>query len=311
MNTQDKTQNLITIESNRYKNKGFGIVFAIVIFISYFTLLPSLGKIIFPKKIENPGKFYVLSTLFTHELSFILINSCMFIIYKLKSPFFERYKTTLNKWPWEEDYSQWEALLKKTLKLLIFNHFLILPMVLLMFYIKDVCPMRTDYESLPDYIEVTLHILFFILCEDFGFYFSHRLLHHKYLYSHIHKVHHTYRQVVSISSEYAHPIEFIVSNLFTTSLGSIILGKNTHLYTYLLWIIIRVGESCDGHCGYEFSWSPYRLLFLSAGEDFHNYHHLFFKDNYGSFFTFWDRVMGTVNERYKEYVNSSKIIKIS
>ena len=215
----------------------------------------------------------------------------MFLIYKLKHPFFERYKTTLNKWPWEENYDQWIQLLKKTIKLLFLNHFILLPLVLLPFYLKDTCPMNTTYEDLPtNAIEIMVQILFFILCEDFGFYFSHRLLHVKWLYPYIHKIHHTYRQVVSISAEYAHPVEFIISNSLTTSLGPFILGNRTHLFTYLLWIIIRVGETADGHCGYEFSWSPYRLLFMSASEDFHNFHHLYFRDNYGSFFTFWDRI---------------------
>jgi len=299
--------NIVQYEKRRYHNKGYGIIFAFTFFCSFFFLAPIIGKIIFPVSIENPGKFYMFSTLFTHEVTFILINSIMFIIYKLKLPFFERYKTTLNKWPWEEDYNKWISLLKKTIKLLLLNHLVLLPLVLLPFYLSDTCPMNTKYESLPESpMEIMVQILFFMLCEDFGFYFSHRLLHVKWLYPHIHKIHHTYRQVVSISAEYAHPIEFVISNSLTTSLGPILLGNRTHLYTYLLWIMIRVGETADGHCGYEFSWSPYRLLFMSAGEDFHNFHHLYFKDNYGSFFSFWDRICGTVNKRYIDYVNRNK-----
>ena len=35
---------------------------------------------------------------------------------------------------------------------------------------------------------------------------------------------------------------------------------------------MRVMETVDGHCGYEFSWSPYRLLPFSGSSEYHNFH---------------------------------------
>mmetsp|Transcript_37364 Transcript_37364/g.38777 ORF Transcript_37364/g.38777 Transcript_37364/m.38777 type:complete len:98 (-) Transcript_37364:84-377(-) len=71
----------------------------------------------------------------------------------------------------------------------------------------------------------------------------------------------------------------------------------------MVWLTIRLGETADGHSGYEFPWTPYRLLFFSTGQEFHNYHHLMFDGNYGSFFTIWDRLFGTTNKGFLTYIN--------
>jgi methylsterol monooxygenase/4-alpha-methyl-delta7-sterol-4alpha-methyl oxidase len=60
-------------------------------------------------------------------------------------------------------------------------------------------------------------------------------------------------------------------------------------------------ETCDGHCGYEFSWSPFRLLPLSGSSNYHNYHHSKNVGNYGSFFTLWDTICGT-NKTYFRFL---------
>lgn len=57
-----------------------------------------------------------------------------------------------------------------------------------------------------------------------------------------------------------------------------------HIATLQLWLMLRIGETIDGHCGYEFSWSPFRLLPFSNSAESHNYHHSHNVGNYGSFF---------------------------
>lgn len=44
-----------------------------------------------------------------------------------------------------------------------------------------------------------------------------RLLHHPYLYKHVHKLHHEWTAPIGIVAIYAHPVEYLTSNLFTVS----------------------------------------------------------------------------------------------
>jgi len=145
-----------------------------------------------------------------------------------------------------------------------------------------------------------------MLIEDFAFYWSHRFLHLDFIYPYIHKIHHEYIHTVSVASEFCHPIEFLFGNVLTTNIGPLILGKNVHYATFLMWIILRLGETSDGHSGYEFSWSPYRLLPFSGSAEYHNFHHLNSKGNYSSFFTYWDKLNGTVNQSYLKFNEKKK-----
>jgi len=175
------------------------------------------------------------------------------------------------------------------------------------YVLSDTALSETDPTKLPSNSEVFTHILFFMLCEDFVFYWSHRFLHWEKIYPYIHKVHHRFNNSVSIASEYSHPIEFFIT-IVASSSGSIILGKTGHLLTYQLWQIIRITEAADGHCGYEFSWSPFRLLPFSGSSEYHNYHHINYKGNYCSLFTYWDRICGTVNPNYLK-IQNNKILE--
>jgi len=297
---------IINYEKNRYMRKGYGFMVAIIIFISWFTIILNIFKLWWPKKIENEGKFYVLACFFTHEISYVIFNSIQFIIYKLEHPFFERYKINDKEWPWKKNSQEWNLLLKDSIKNVLANHFIFLPLILMPYYIQNNSLTRVEYETLPDYKEVLLHTIFFMLMEDTSFYWVHRFLHIDSIYPYIHKIHHKYVNTVSIASEYAHPIEYIFGNIVTTSLGALILGKKAHLLTYLMWMTFRIAETTDGHSGYDFSWSPFRLLPMSAGSEFHNYHHLAFKGNYGSFFTFWDVICNTVHSKYLDFVEKNK-----
>jgi sterol desaturase/sphingolipid hydroxylase (fatty acid hydroxylase superfamily) len=132
-----------------------------------------------------------------------------------------------------------------------------------------------------------------MIMEDFLFYWSHRFLHLDFIYPYIHKKHHEFKDTISIASEYAHPIEAIIANIIPTSLGFKLLGDKCHLFTIVMWLALRITETIDGHSGYEFSWSPFRLLPFSGSSDSHSYHHSHNIGNYSSFFTFWDTICGT------------------
>lgn len=162
-----------------------------------------------------------------HMLWVIVANLCMWAIYHVELPFFERYKINPNPWPWHENKEEWNHLVKKSLLLCTFNGLVSLP--LLLFGSLSLTNFEVQYSfslnDLPDWKTLMFNIFFCMLCEDFGFHFTHRFLHWKRIYPYIHKVHHTYVTTIGIAAEYSHPIEFIIGAALPGALGSLILGK--------------------------------------------------------------------------------------
>ncbi len=182
-----------------------------------------------------------------------------------------------------------------------FNSFVSVPAIILVILYLDNWSIKYDLtmEGIPTAPRFALTIFFCMMCEDFGFHILHRFLHWKVIYPYFHKLHHTYTSTVSVAGEYIHPVDFFFSVLIPGSLGGMILGKHMHYCTFLLWSGMRTFESVDGHSGYEFSWSPYRLVPLSASATYHDFHHSHNVGNYSSFFSFWDTIFGTNAAFYK------------
>lgn len=302
--TNNTVEKVIKNDTVRYVRKGYGIIFASLVFLTYFFIVPPLiknyvwGKVL---DLASPKVLYVVLAYGNHEFMFLVSNLMMWFIYVKKIPFFERYRINPNrKWPWEENKKEWDIMLKKTFKSLFISHFIIIPIMVALDVYSGIS-IKFSIEDFPTISEIILSIGFFMIVEDFAFYWVHRILHQKSLYPYIHKIHHEYNNPISIASEYAHPFEFLIANLIPSSLGVKLLGAKVHFFTYLMWNTLRIFETIDGHCGYEFSWSPYRLLPLSGSANYHNYHHTHNIGNYGSFFMLWDTFMGT-NKSYFQYI---------
>ena len=132
-----------------------------------------------------------------------------------------------------------------------------------------------------------------MLCDDFYNYWVHRLFHYKYFYKWIHKKHHEYVIPISISAEYAHPIEVVFLNLAAPMIGVLILGDKMHFMTLILWTMLKSVEPAIVHSGYEFPWDFTKILPFSSPAVFHDYHHTHNLGNFSSFFTFWDIMLSS------------------
>jgi methylsterol monooxygenase len=265
-----------------------------------FFVLPSISQHIWPKKITNKFRFHFLAAPIVHTLALIVYNLFFLMLYKAKLPSIEKYRCNTEKWPWEEDAEKWNILFNKTIKVVVFHNLVIVPISSFLVNLHEDLWTRLSYESLPSVPEYCLHMVICMLAEDFWSYWLHRLMHHKALYKHIHKVHHDHKVTVSLVAEYAHPIEFVTVNMFATMLGPLILRSNMHCFTQMCWIMVRIFHTTLLHCGYDFDICPSRLIPFVSQASFHDYHHLMFKDNYGSFTTIWDYLCGTVGKNYEK-----------
>lgn len=129
-----------------------------------------------------------------------------------------------------------------------------------------------------------LSIFLMVLMHDAWFYWTHRLMHIKYLYKTMHRLHHLSRNPTPWATYAFHPYEAIVQiamlPLFTLflpihPLAIMIFFVNQHLY------------NVQGHLGFEnlprwFISAP--LARLTNTCTHHNMHHRFFKGNYGLYF---------------------------
>ena len=118
------------------------------------------------------------------------------------------------------------------------------------------------------------------------------------IYQYIHKIHHEHKVSFASVVFHAHPIEYIFGNVLPTMMGPIVLGPRMHLAAMFGWYFLRGFETIDGHSGYSFSWSPFRLMPLAPEGNYHFYHHSENVGNYASFFTIWDNVFGTNTDFY-------------
>ena len=126
------------------------------------------------------------------------------------------------------------------------------------------------------------------------FYWSHSTLHLPAFYW-IHKKHHEYTRTVSIAAVYAHPIEYMFGNLLPSGMGVVLLLPFTtvHFVTFMCWLVYRVFEAVDGHCGYDWTWGQLSFFPWRLRPEYHDFHHSHNCGNYGSMFWFWDALMGT------------------
>lgn len=245
--------------------------------------------------IKDERLFLLAAGVLMHGLVFTGSNLAMLAIYAAELPFFEHFKIQASAWPWRrgaKERADYFALIRRSVLLVAFNQYVLTPFMLWTSYdLMRARGMSGDVSSVPHWYTSLWQIGVAMLVEDCLFYWAHRTLHHPKLYGPIHKLHHQYKSSIGLASEYAHPIEFIFSNALPFTAGPLLVGM--HYWTFLMWNALRVGETVDGHSGYEFPWSPFRLLPFSGSSTGHEYHHWANIGNYGSFFTFWDRLMGT------------------
>jgi sterol desaturase/sphingolipid hydroxylase (fatty acid hydroxylase superfamily) len=148
---------------------------------------------------------------------------------------------------------------------------------------------------------------------DAMFYWSHRLMHHKRLYKHCHKIHHQFHTPIGISSSYEHALEGAVQILNwylpIGFAGYLNRGHGgLHISTLFYYHCFRWIETVDAHSGYELPFSPFHFLPFFGGARMHDYHHRAFDGAYGASF-FWDRLCGTDSDFFREIIEEGGFLR--
>jgi len=158
------------------------------------------------------------------------------------------------------------------------------------------------------YTDIRQHsILWFILAfpvmalmHDTYFYWMHRLIHHPRLFSIIHLIHHKSTNPSPFAAYAFHPLEAILeAGIFIVFVFTI----PVHLYHLLFFFLFMIVYNVYGHLGWELYPKGFSKHWLGKWINTsvnHNLHHQYFKGNYGLYFLFWDRIMGTIRPDYDE-----------
>jgi sterol desaturase/sphingolipid hydroxylase (fatty acid hydroxylase superfamily) len=134
---------------------------------------------------------------------------------------------------------------------------------------------------------------------DTWFYWMHRLIHGRPLYRFVHQWHHMTVAPVTWSNN----SDRLVDNLFLQSYWLV-----AHFLLPIGPAVLLAHKLYDqvtggiGHSGYEHGgrlcWPPSPFV----GVTHHDQHHRFFRCNYATHFTFWDRLMGTLHPLHDEEI---------
>lgn len=148
------------------------------------------------------------------------------------------------------------------------------------------------------YFFLAFPLMFFI--HDTYFYFTHRLMHHKKLFRAFHLVHHKSTNPSPWAAYSFHPLEALVeAGVFVVFMFTIPIHK-LHLLIFFFFMIVY---NVYGHLGYELYPAGFNRTWIGKWVNTstsHNQHHQYFKGNYGLYFTFWDRLLGTIRNDYDQ-----------
>ena len=175
---------------------------------------------------------------------------------------------------------------KKVIKLVAFNlYILTIPI-----YFLDKKYTQNYNENFILYYEFFYFLLNLVISEIL-FYTFHRILHHKLIYKHFHKIHHEFKEPIGISALYTHPIDAVLGVIIPDGIGLYILGA--HPITIRFWTILAI----------FFTIMIAHSNFMNLSET-HDNHHKLTNYNYGNGF-FMDKLFGT---KYYVKINKKKTL---
>ncbi len=141
------------------------------------------------------------------------------------------------------------------------------------------------------YLPVSLMII--LLLHETYYYWVHRWMHHPKVFRYVHKVHHDSLAPTPWTAFSFHPWESLIEALIVPL---ILVFLPVNIFVIGFYLLFMTVSSVINHLDIEIY--PEAFQKSAVGKEFigathHHYHHKEFLTNYGLYFTFWDRIMGT------------------
>jgi lathosterol oxidase len=146
---------------------------------------------------------------------------------------------------------------------------------------------------------VALSTLLLIVAHDAYFYWTHRLMHWRPFFPLVHRIHHLSHTPTPWAAFAFHPLEAKIQALFFPLIA---LALPVHPLAALGWLTYMTGMNVLGHCGFETMPRGFAKHWLTRWHNtttHHDLHHRYVRYNYGLYFNFWDRIMGTNHRAYE------------
>ena len=135
--------------------------------------------------------------------------------------------------------------------------------------------------------------LLYLAVQDAYYYWSHRAMHHRWLFAWTHRGHHLSREPTPFASFAFDATEAAATAWLLPALTFVV---PIHVGVALFLLTLMTLSSLMNHCGFElwpqaFVRGPVGRWLITATH--HSLHHTRYRTNYGLYFRLWDRWMGT------------------
>jgi Delta7-sterol 5-desaturase len=139
-----------------------------------------------------------------------------------------------------------------------------------------------------------------IVIHDAYFYWTHRAMHHPWLFKRVHRVHHLSTSPSPWAAYAFAPAEALISALVFPIILLVVPMHQLAGFAFLIYMIVM---NVIGHLGIELyprGWANSRWTGWYTTSTHHNLHHRDFTGNYGLYFTLWDKIMRTEHPEYQQ-----------
>lgn len=137
-----------------------------------------------------------------------------------------------------------------------------------------------------------------VLIHDAYFYWIHRAMHHPKLFRRFHRIHHLSHTPTPWAAYAFAPAEAVLEAGILPLVALIMPISAVTVFAFTTHMILR---NVIGHAGVELFprwWLDWPLLRWVTTTTHHDLHHETGRSNYGFYFTWWDRLMGTEHREY-------------